>query len=373
MVKYFIIIYLDRSDILWSNIMNLCTKQVNQDKYSQGFSINDEFTLYFYQISTGSLQYNNLISFFNSVKINIDDKIIILGHQYGGTDHPGVEENTLEQLKGQYSNLEYRLFTSGESRSYPCQLLRCINNSVKNNSLDLNSLETKLQEEKITLDWNTLKEEVKKKDIVKPISILKHKIMHIFLPLDIDLQSISKVKDTEKAVNYLKDMLWSVLSSKNEPSFPKDKDNKPAYYRQKLADLWYAVAKVEDENFAHPSQSMKEFVNEKGSVVDLIPEDKKEAVKSALEELLKVCGLKQINGSKIQADSESSIYQFVCQIYQFVCRMDNLLYENKDVKNKDEITVKQEDLNKVLNFDFHKQYKDLDNCLEKIREIITNQ
>ncbi len=213
----------------------------------------------------------------------------------------------------------------------------------------------------INADLSKAEEVIKKKQAIPHFSTLKHKIMHIFLPLDIDFQGISKVytqEGSQKAVDHLKDMLRSVLSSKNEPSFPKDKDNKPAYYRQKLADLWYAVVKKEFSDIVSPSENIKKLIGN-NAAIDLIPKEKMidQKVNSTWKKLLETCGLKyndsnQFNDKKVKPDTDSDIFEFVCQL-------DDLLAKNNVDKN---------DVDGILKFKFHNWYNKLGECLDELRE-----
>lgn len=86
-------------------------------------------------------------------------------------------------------------------------------------------------------NFEELKKNFYKKDLTKPLCLLKHWIAHLFLPIDIDLQGIYEVNkvDQNKVIKYLKEVL-------------EEKKGNTSYYRQRLADLWYILVKGKIDN-----------------------------------------------------------------------------------------------------------------------------
>jgi len=133
--------------------------------------------------------------------------------------------------------------------------------------------EDTLQKEEISKCIKNIAEAIKKKPIIPNFSLLKHRIAHLWLPLDIDLQGISEVrrkKAEEVAKEYLEDML---------------RNKQKNYYRQKLADLQYMITGLEfgskgselndpckNTKPVEPSKEIKEFIDKNGSILKLIEE-----------------------------------------------------------------------------------------------------
>ncbi len=128
---------------------------------------------------------------------------------------------------------------------------------------------------------------------VQQLSLLKHSIAHLWLPLDIDLQGIRECYNDgrkDAACKYLED----VLEDKKDKT--KDQNNNPTYtsYRQKLAVLQYMITGFdfgvqgselndpcsEDAKPVDCSKEVKEFMNGKESVLELI--EKREKVNNDL-------------------------------------------------------------------------------------------
>ncbi|MGQ9847246.1 MAG: hypothetical protein ACUVQP_07075, partial [Bacteroidales bacterium] len=192
---------------------------------------------------------------------------------------------------------------------------------------------------------------------VRPLQsflLLKHRIVHLFLPLDIDLQGIAEVKEknNEKVVAYLKEVLEEHKNNQN-------------YYQQKLADLWYMVARKEN------GKSEKKLLANGQAIIDLISEqlkksevkDQQQDCKGDWKELLKHCGLKYngddpLDPSKIQPDENSEIFKFMCKLDECVT--------NQKCDNIDEILK----FDKTSEIFFHKWFCALDECLDKLRDIL---
>ncbi|MGQ9691634.1 MAG: hypothetical protein ACUVQY_10350, partial [Thermoproteota archaeon] len=191
---------------------------------------------------------------------------------------------------------------------------------------------------------------------IKLLSVLKHRIVHLFLPLDIDLQGIAEVKkkDKVKANEYLNEVLEEVSKE-----VLKEKEPASNYYRQKLADLWYMVARKEN------GKSEKKLLANGQAIIDLISEQlKKSEVKDQQQDvvtywtkLLGNCGLTfnedaPLDPSKIQPDENSEIFKFMFKLDECVT--------NQKCDNIDEILK----FDKTSEIFFHKWFCALDECLD---------
>ncbi len=194
-----------------------------------------------------------------------------------------------------------------------------------------------------------LAEVLEKETIIPSFSLLKHRIAHLWLPLDIDLQGIMECRKDgrrgkrshDDALNYLKE----VLGSKNGDT---------QYYRQKLADLQYIIAgskfivpsskskerdnPCKDAKPVEHSDKIKKFMNGKEPILELVEDGKNEKNKDEIEKLkdtlLILAGLKTNN---YEPDTDSPIFKFMCLL---------------DCGIKDE---KHRDIEEILGFfGFHK-------------------
>ena len=221
-------------------------------------------------------------------------------------------------------------------------------------------------------------------------SILQHRIVNLFLSLDMNLQVIYEVSKQSKdeAVEHLKDIL---------------KNKNTTFYRQKLADLQFMVAKVQTNNEnpklnCDTEPSKDELVKPKikeddlpdnNSILDLIPEDKKEKVKEEWENLLKLSGigLKENKNKSDIFDKNSLEPKFNSPIFLFM-----RLLDCKIVKYcKDEKSININDVNEILDAEplkklleeigfhsfflnpFSHWYNFLNSYLDKLREKIVKE
>jgi len=212
---------------------------------------------------------------------------------------------------------------------------------------------------------------IKKKPTVSNFSLLKHRIAHLFLPLDIDLQGISEAEDAKK-IEYLKEAL-------------REKKNNH-YYRQKLADLWYMVIKedfegrkINEYKIVKPRDSTQLLANDK-AIIDLIKESgKQDKVKDLWEVFLDLCGI-EYNSRK---PFENKFSMINSPISSFMCLLDKKIEKNMinmiekgDVeeilnyfsKLNDNKGCKVKGANPEMIKSFHDWFCALDNCLDKIRK-----
>jgi len=243
--------------------------------------------------------------------------------------------------------------------------------------------------------YQSLLEKGLKKNLIKLFTLLKHRIAHLWLPLDIDIQGIVECwNDGRKdaACKYLEDVLEDKKDKK------KDQNNNPtyAYYRQKLADLQYIVTGLEfgiqDSDLNDPcskdakpvdcSEEVKEFMNGKESVLELIEKVKKEKNENEIEELkqtlLALAGLKTNNepqGTKHEPNLNSPILKFMCLMD---CKIKEKRYNNvEEILNFFQHHKFLDEKGNEMQFcmgnieipieSFHDWFYVLDNCLENFR------
>lgn len=226
-----------------------------------------------------------------------------------------------------------------------------------------------------------LKEAIKKGEkgiIKKTISLLKHRIAHLWLALDIDLQGIQEVSSHRKGgVKFLQDVLRIKIQ--------RDKNGRPIdnkgnvveqakaaldthHYRRKLADLWWMLShKIFNGEFA-PSENKVQMLVEGNAIIDLIGGEsrRKERVQEAWNQVVQTCGLSYRNDSLFNIegyDRNSSIFKYM-----------SLLDEK--IKKK---TIDKTDLKEVMEFprkgfgefkSFRDWFSSLDDSLDKLRDVI---
>lgn len=229
------------------------------------------------------------------------------------------------------------------------------------------------------------------RDIISSISVLKHRIAHLFLSMDVDLQGIGVLRKQvakgviQNAANTPEAYLQDVLNSKE----------KTDYYRQKFADLQFLVAKVSGgkkkpflECDAETSGGLvrptllESNLPEDKLIVDLIPEEKRndDSVVRLWSTLVDLSGLKLKDANKrfqnINPDTNSRIFKFMCLMDCEIDKKDN---------------IREEDVNDVMDFfakieggkgwavdganvspisSFHDWFCALVDCLEKLRNEI---
>ncbi len=184
--------------------------------------------------------------------------------------------------------------------------------------------------EKIKQDFLALFELFNKSPIDK-LFIRKRYLLHLFLPLDIDMQAL---KATENQEGYLNNMRTDL----DEPyKSGKYKDGKiDEHYRQKLYDLWFLLK---------PSEENKERASPEG--IKLTP------INNPHDDLLKLAGL----GNGIS--EESPIYKFLESLDERKTKAINYLlepFESSDLKECD---------GKEIN-SFHDWYCALASCLRGV-------
>lgn len=142
-------------------------------------------------------------------------------------------------------------------------------------------------------------------------SILKHRIAHLFLSIDVDFQGInevrkfelekSKVQNGKHSWDYLKDVLESHSDQK--------KNGEHSYFRGKLADLQYYVGKLPNK---HCSKEERDLPG-RNSVRDLFqntPQEIASELKSEIEALFTLVGIDQ-NAEPLKANDRSCIARFM--------------------------------------------------------------
>ena len=293
----------------------------SQDLYSENYNVNNDFILVFYQC-VGEVSNDSLLNFLKQNQIRDKDDVIIFAHKFGGQNHPGISASTLDNVKQQgYINLDYRLFSTAEPEGYPCKILYCLNKSFQHSNLigQLNKLTKRLG---ITFDWDTLKKEVKKKDIIKPVCIIKHRLMHLLGPLDNDLQG-----------------LWDEAERHNREGFCPDKWNE--FYQIYKDYDWNRVLNDALELIKKELENME---------MDLSPDNKKE-INNFLESINRA-------GGELTNGVAHDYKEFVVLLKKV-----NEFLLNIKKNEKDKVYKELKD-NNGLN-PIHKMFNELDKILEK--------
>lgn len=246
-------------------------------------------------------------------------------------------------------------------------------------------------------DRTRIKEYLDKRDLgifrissLKHFAALKHRIAHLFLSMDVDLQGIGVLRnqmakgEIQNAVNTPEAYLRDVLDNKE----------KTYYYRQKLVDLHFLVAKVSvggEEPFlkcdGEPSGGpVRADVSESNlpedkAIVDLILEGNRDddSVIPFWSTLLTLSGLKT-NDAKpfeyISPDMGSRIFKFMCLMDCKIEKKNNINEEDvsdvMDYFNKIEGVKgwEVEGANPCVIKSFNDWFCALVDCLEKLRKVI---
>ncbi|MCD6101151.1 MAG: hypothetical protein J7K33_11295 [Candidatus Marinimicrobia bacterium] len=239
-------------------------------------------------------------------------------------------------------------------------------------------------------------------NIPKSLTLLKHRIAHLWLPLDIDLQGIREVS-RQKSGSKSQDYLKAVLTSKKDEQF----------YRNKLAKLWYMVVHEPESDLdkkktefsqggavsqtcgdtkvscetVPPREDAEALLADNKAILELIGEsDKKEKVKEDCKKLLQICGLDYENSdpynkSKIKAKPDSPILQFMCYLDCLVEKQNEIQdgeVENLFDKEKQLFEALSQELNRELPATqnktqittFHQWFVELEEVLDNLRKLV---
>jgi len=373
----------------WEDCEKKCTKENIGTNFSEPIKKNKKGYSIILVTASGPIEKKNYENIFKDSGIKPEDSIIIFSHE-SRSDHPaGTREGTLQDLKTTYNQLKFRLFIGAgpsEEKNYPYWLIFNVN-------LNIN----KIQEWNAP-EWKELEKEAQKKSVVKSLSLLKHRIAHLWLPLDIDLQGIMECWNAgrkDAACKYLED----VLEDKKDKT--KEQNDKPtyAYYRQKLADLQYIVTGSEfgiqvselndpcskDAKPVDCSEEVKEFMNGKKSVLELIEKVKKEKNENEIEELkqtlLALAGLKTNNEPQDTKHKPNFNFPIPKFIRLMDCRIKQKRYNNvEEILNFFQHHKLLDEEGKEKQFyigsidksieSFNDWFCVLDSCLHKIRKNI---
>jgi hypothetical protein len=215
---------------------------------------------------------------------------------------------------------------------------------------------------KFEKEYINLVEELKKRDIIKHFFLLKHRIAHLWVSLDIDLQGIKKVSGEKKCL-YLTDIL-------------KDKkDKNKNYYKQKLVNYWNAILNngfelkgiKQDEEGINLIRSLYK-TGQKKSVLDIINIEKdrgKEELIKYWTKLLELSGIEYdkkdpFNKDKIKTRDQS-------QIKDFLSCLDELSEKNEIMESDvNDLIEKEEEYFKEIE-SFHKWFEEISNAFDQLR------
>lgn len=229
-----------------------------------------------------------------------------------------------------------------------------------------------------------------KSSITEAFSSLKHRIAHLFLSIDVDLQGIAVLRkqvaggEVQNAANTPEAYLKDVLEKKEK-----------TYYRQKLADLQFLVVKVSggkkkpflecdgepSGDWVRPTLSESNLPDDK-AIVDLISEEKRndDSVILLWSALINLSGLKAEDPNKpfenINPDTNSRIFKFMCLMDCKIDKMNNITENDVDdlthffAKIEDDNGWTVEGANPSPIKCFNDWFCALDDCIEKLRNMI---
>lgn len=204
--------------------------------------------------------------------------------------------------------------------------------------------------------FDRLCEIIKKKQIIPSFSLLKHRIAHLFLPMDIDLQGIQELYEYQsEAVKEKYETKRDAYDTtvKYLQKLLQEKKNQKDYYQKKLADLWFLVTK--GSNFGIEANLNGNSLADGKAICDLIPNEKKESTKSEWQRLLTLC-------------DNASIMAFMELMDKKIQNQNNVKIE--DVKQILDFPVLSQTDNKYPSRNFHSWFCALDDVLEKLRKNI---
>jgi len=247
------------------------------------------------------------------IKANIDIDLIIADNRGVGNtlgiDYLKDLSTVLSQVR---RPIPFSIMCSGDRRADYEHVVQGVKNFVEWYHQDKRGIGL-LQEGLIKcLNSGSFKPEFFPKALpIEFLSFLKHRIAHLFLSLDLDLQGVEETWEEGReaeAVKYLKEVLAG-----------KDRE----HYRRKIADLQFMVAKVDqtiqntathpDGSFVGPSLTITDLPDGQ-SVIELSQRDQQQDVPEmtqAREVLCKLSGLTEDGNS---ADPASPIFQFLCRL-----------------------------------------------------------
>lgn len=191
-----------------------------------------------------------------------------------------------------------------------------------------------------------------KKKQIKGITILKHRIAHLFLPLDIDFQGLREVTDQQKRREYAKEII-------------DDYRNRCADYPflQLLADLHFLVSKANEitlDTGVTVGKSLSDESLPDGKCVKEVLEEAGVAFPSDLKQKLKqICAFK--NDWSFDPDAE---------IAKFLCALDKAVKENSP---DDFLKIVDSGVNGFNGQSFHQWLAELDKALDELREALPGE
>ena len=248
-------------------------------------------------------------------------------------------------------NVKWYGYTTADGGQGAINVVRKVIQLIKNNNT-----EDICQE--LAKEMGEAEKKIKQEEAERHLTLLLHRIAHLFLPMDIDLQGILECWN-DRGKDIAKKYLQEVLNEKSNGS--NDNSGNSIYYRQKLANLWYMVIKGRIENgvwsaddkekeiengssmvkcsserkvkcvFVPPCDDVEELLaSKKFAIIDLIIDRKEdEEIKEHWKTLLEICGL---HFDKDDPFKKEEIYPLPdSPILQFMCYMDCL------IKNREQL------------------------------------
>jgi len=229
------------------------------------------------------------------------------------------------------------------------------------------------------------REEVKKKykreQIKKQPTLLSHRIVHLFLPLDIDLMGLREVcsSSSEESGN---EYLMEILGGKSK----KDKDTKADFYRRKYLQALYLLFGLDefpefqlyDEVICKKVELTNEektglLENKNQNLAEIV---KDTAATNILQEIEYWMGVKN-GGQGKKVDPDHPIPKFFCYLDSLIANSSNPSVENllnnekKTFDQLKKLLSKHEELKKENVETFHDWFCELMKRLEELQEKIS--
>jgi hypothetical protein len=177
-MKKFLIIIGCYDSPWWRSCDASCTSKINNLYFNPApISIRTSYKIVV-STATGEVNQQDLVNLAKYFRIYFEtDEIIIISHAMGQSRRPGISKQTLESLKG---NICFVTYHSVQADEINISVVAKIDDCFKQNNWNN------------TPSWKQLRELIKnqKRDSIPRLSIIKHKIVHLFCAVDMDLQGL---------------------------------------------------------------------------------------------------------------------------------------------------------------------------------------
>jgi hypothetical protein len=170
----------------WQNIYNAPSSEATSSQstnikwLNKKYFINNYICILATAIGRNCIEKNEINNIFSIFGISKEDEIIVISHKCYD-DNSGTKTEDLDQIKKNFNNLLYLLYLGydAENNEPLNKIIYPFNNNFQNydNWTDAPT-------------WEAILDIVNKENIIQPLCYLKHRIMHFFHALDLDLQNL---------------------------------------------------------------------------------------------------------------------------------------------------------------------------------------